>query len=91
MSRIDSRPVTIDLSTSPVHRRATGSPFTDWAPAELETYRVGDRVGHETWGLGRVIELAEDLSLLVTFGGARTLHRAVVMATVQHGPALTLE
>jgi transcription elongation factor GreA-like protein len=38
----------------------------------VETYRVGDRVTHDTWGLGRVIDLSEDRSLLVTFGGAHT-------------------
>jgi transcription elongation factor GreA-like protein len=38
----------------------------------VETFRVGDRVSHDTWGLGRVIDLSEDRSLLVTFGGART-------------------
>ena len=39
----------------------------------METYRVGDRVSHDMWGPGRVIDLAEDRSLLLTFGGARTL------------------
>ncbi len=33
---------------------------------------MGDRVSHDTWGLGRVIDLSEDRSLLVTFGGAHT-------------------
>jgi hypothetical protein len=40
--------------------------------APLETFRVGDRVSHDTWGLGRVIDLSEDRSLLVTFGGTHT-------------------
>ena len=58
---------------SPVHRRRPpGSPFRDPAPTPLETYQVGDRVTHDTWGLGRVIDLSEDRSLLVTFGGAHT-------------------
>jgi len=38
----------------------------------LETYRVRDRVSHDTWGQGRVIDLSEDRSLLITFGGAHT-------------------
>ena len=75
--------MTIDLSASPVHRRPTGSPFTDQAAAPLEPYRVGDRVSHDTWGLGRVIDLAEDRSLLVTFGGSRTQRVSVPYRKLQ--------
>ena len=82
VSRIDTRSVTIDLGASPVHR-PNGSPFAEPAPAPLETYRVGDRVSHDTWGLGRVVDLAEDRSLLVTFGGARTLRVTIPYRKLQ--------
>ena len=67
----------------------TRQPSSDWQSlhraglAPLETYRVGDRVSHDTWGLGRVIDLAEDRSLLVTFGGARTLRVTVPYRKLQ--------
>lgn len=33
---------------------------------------MGDRVSRDTGGLGRVVDLSEDRSLLVTFGGTHT-------------------
>lgn len=38
----------------------------------MESYEVGDRVSHDRWGLGRVVDLAADRSLLVTFGDTHT-------------------
>jgi len=64
--------VTIDSFPAPVARRPSGSPLADVSPVALETYRVRDRVSHDTWGQGRVIDLSEDRSLLITFGGAHT-------------------
>jgi hypothetical protein len=38
----------------------------------VQAYEVGDRVSHDRWGLGRVIDLAADRSLTVAFGDGHT-------------------
>ncbi len=64
--------MTTESFASPVRRRPSSSPFAAAVSAPLETYRVGDRVSRDTGGLGRVVDLSEDRSLLVTFGGTHT-------------------
>ena len=56
----------------PARPRPPGSPFKDPLPSPTEVYAVGDRVSHDKWGLGRVIDRADDGALLVTFGGTGT-------------------
>lgn len=37
----------------------------------VQHFNVQDRVGHDTYGLGRVIEVEESIAVLVDFGNRR--------------------
>lgn len=54
--------------TSPSRRHLASSPFP--APAEVDhpTYSVGDRVCHDTFGLGRVINVEASVAVSIDFG-----------------------
>ncbi|WP_375002788.1 hypothetical protein [Aeromicrobium sp. CTD01-1L150] len=59
------------MATTPRPRRYhPSSPFQ--APPEVvhHTYSVGERVSHDTWGLGRVISLEADGALVAEFADA---------------------
>ncbi|WP_042429681.1 hypothetical protein [Streptacidiphilus anmyonensis] len=55
-------------------RPLPGSPFTRPAAPAPEQFAVGDRVTHDKHGLGRVVAVEDDLSVIVDFGSA---HRRV--------------
>ncbi|MGJ9413477.1 hypothetical protein ACHAAC_12295 [Aeromicrobium sp. CF4.19] len=58
------------MATSPRRRRYhPSSPFQ--APPEVvhPVYAVGDRVSHDTWGLGRIVSLESDIAVSVDFAG----------------------
>ncbi len=45
------------------------SPFTRAVPRELPTFVVGDRITHDTYGLGRVLVVHDASYLTIDFGG----------------------
>lgn len=48
------------------------SPFGPPAAAPpVEQFALGDQVNHDTYGLGRVIEVEADIALAVDFGSCR--------------------
>jgi hypothetical protein len=54
----------------PAHRHPPGSPFNRPEPAEipLEEYTVTDRVTHDRYGLGTVVNVADPRTVTVDFG-----------------------
>ncbi|WP_080045893.1 hypothetical protein [[Actinomadura] parvosata] len=57
--------------TSPaVRRRPPGSPFNtpEIPPPPIEQFTMGDRVSHDKYGLGRVLAVGEDDTVLIDFG-----------------------
>lgn len=50
---------------------SAGSPFKDATPAPVETFEVGDRVTHDKFGLGSVINV-EPAAVTVDFGAVRS-------------------
>jgi len=53
--------------SGPQRRYHPGSPFQAQPEAEIESYAVGDRVTHDTHGLGRVVA-ADEATVTVDFG-----------------------
>jgi hypothetical protein len=52
-----------------VPRRLPTSPFkSPDAPAPAEIFAVGDRVNHDRYGLGTVVEIEGERSVVVDFG-----------------------
>ncbi|MEV0621348.1 hypothetical protein AB0I81_49025 [Nonomuraea sp. NPDC050404] len=53
-----------------VRRRPPGSPFStpEIPPPPVEHFVVGDRVSHDKYGLGRVVTVEQDVTVLVDFG-----------------------
>jgi hypothetical protein len=49
-------------------RHLSSSPFQPAVEAEVETFEVGDRVTHDTYGLGRVVGVETDQAVAVSFG-----------------------
>jgi hypothetical protein len=50
-------------------RPVPGSPFNGLrVPAVVETYSVGDRVSHDSFGLGTVTIVEPELAVTVDFG-----------------------
>ncbi|MBL7498245.1 hypothetical protein I6A84_40105 [Frankia sp. CNm7] len=49
-------------------RRLSTSPFKDPVTPACDRFAVGDRVTHDTYGLGQVIGVEEDIAVLVDFG-----------------------
>ena len=49
-------------------RYLPGSPFQAPPPVEIEEFAVEDRVTHDTYGLGQVVE-ADEVAVIVDFGG----------------------
>jgi hypothetical protein len=54
-----------------VRRPLAGSPFTVRVAQPVEHFAVGDRVTHDTHGLGSVVGVEEDTGVLVDFGSRR--------------------
>jgi hypothetical protein len=54
-------------------RRLPTSPFKDEIPPPLEVYEVDDRVSHDSFGMGRVVSIGTDGSVVVDFGPRREL------------------
>jgi transcription elongation factor GreA-like protein len=53
-------------------RHLSSSPFNVQPdPEPLETFSAGDRVSHDTYGLGRVVAVDSHMTLLVEFGARR--------------------
>lgn len=54
-------------------RYLPASPFNVPAapPAPVEQFAVSDRVSHDTYGLGTVIKVEQDVAVLVDFGTQR--------------------
>ncbi|WP_084700709.1 hypothetical protein [Streptacidiphilus anmyonensis] len=50
------------------------SPFTRPTAAAPEQFAAGDRVSHDKHGLGRVVAVEDDLSVIVDFGSS---HRRI--------------
>lgn len=50
-------------------RHLSSSPFAPPAEVDHPTYAVGDRVCHDTYGLGRVISVEGPVAVSVDFGG----------------------
>lgn len=48
-------------------RHLASSPFKPQPDPEIERFEVGDRVSHDTYGLGRVVAL-EEAAVAVDFG-----------------------
>ena len=60
------------------HPRAAGRPFLPTSPfgapgltPPAEQFAVQDQVTHDKYGLGRVISVEEDTSLIIDFGSRR--------------------
>ncbi len=51
-------------------RPLPGSPFTRPTAPAPEQFAVGDRVTHDKHGLGRVVAVEDDVSVIVDFGAA---------------------
>ena len=49
-------------------RHLPTSPFKAAVTPTLERFAVGDRVNHDTYGLGLVTAVEEDVAVLVDFG-----------------------
>ncbi|MET7762837.1 hypothetical protein [Streptomyces sp. NPDC005336] len=47
------------------------SPFKAQEPPPAKHFAVADRVTHDVYGLGRVIEIEEGIAVLVDFGSRR--------------------
>ena len=47
------------------------SPFRPPAEVPVESFCVSDRVGHDTYGLGRVVAVEESVAVVVDFGTRR--------------------
>ena len=45
------------------------SPFTRTAPRELPRFSVGDRLTHDSYGLGRVLVVHDASFITIDFGG----------------------
>lgn len=54
--------------TTPARRRLPSSPFLPPVEVDHPTYAVGDRVCHDTFGLGRVIGLEGTIAVSIDFG-----------------------
>ncbi|WP_042365717.1 hypothetical protein [Streptacidiphilus neutrinimicus] len=55
-------------------RNLPTSPFTRATAPAPEQFAVGDRVSHDKYGLGRVVAVEDDTSVIVDFGAA---HRRI--------------
>jgi hypothetical protein len=53
---------------SPSRRHLSSSPFAPPAEVDHPTYVVGDRVCHDTFGLGRVIGVESTIAVSIDFG-----------------------
>lgn len=51
-------------------RHLASSPFQPEPVAVIEQYALGDRVSHDTYGVGRVVD-QEDAAVTVDFGSQR--------------------
>ncbi|MFD8595267.1 hypothetical protein ACFV1L_09720 [Kitasatospora sp. NPDC059646] len=51
-----------------VHRHLPTSPFKPRVEPPRKEFAVGDRVTHDTYGLGRAIAVEGDTAVLVDFG-----------------------
>ena len=54
--------------TSPSRRYLSSSPFAPPAEVVHPTYAIGDRVCHDTFGLGRVINVEGTIAVSIDFG-----------------------
>jgi hypothetical protein len=54
--------------TSLSRRHLTSSPFAPPADVDHPTYVVGERVCHDTFGLGRVINVEGTVAVSIDFG-----------------------
>lgn len=54
-------------------RHLSASPFnaTSPEPTAVESYAVDDRVTHDKFGLGRIVEVEEETAVVVAFGAQR--------------------
>ena len=70
-----TRPILRSVSThrAAAPRRSPNSPFKDRPVAEVETFEEGDRVSHDTHGLGSIVSLVNGNSVLVAFGENRQM------------------
>lgn len=59
--------------TRAARRRLPTSPFAPRPVAEVETFEVDDRVTHDRYGLGTVVSLEADASVVVKFRTGRVL------------------
>lgn len=50
-------------------RHLSSSPFAPPAEVDHPTYAVGDRVCHDTFGLGRVTNVESTIAVSIDFGG----------------------
>jgi hypothetical protein len=55
-------------------RTLPSSPFTRPTAPAIERFAVGDRVTHDKHGLGRVVAVEDEVSVIVDFGSA---HRRI--------------
>lgn len=54
--------------TFPSRRHLSSSPFPPPVEADHPTYAVGERVCHDTYGLGRVIGVEGTIAVSIDFG-----------------------
>lgn len=54
--------------TSPSRRHLSSSPFPPPADVQHPTYAVGERVCHDTFGLGRVTAVEGTVAVSIDFG-----------------------
>ncbi|MDQ4084254.1 MAG: hypothetical protein M3165_00400 [Actinomycetota bacterium] len=53
-------------------RHLSASPFNNPpATPDIETFAVRDRVSHDKYGLGRVVEVQDETAVIVEFGSER--------------------
>lgn len=57
-----------NIMTSSSRRHLSSSPFPPPAEVDHPTYAVGERVCHDTFGLGRVVALEGTAAVSIDFG-----------------------
>jgi hypothetical protein len=68
------RIIALMTSSEGPRRSLPASPFTRRSTPAPEQYVVGDRVTHDKYGLGRVVAVEDDASVIVDFGSS---HRRI--------------
>ncbi len=74
MHRPAARILAVMTRSEGPRRTLPASPFSRPAAPAVEQFAVGDRVTHDKHGLGRVVAVEDEASVIVDFGSA---HRRI--------------